>query len=110
MGIAALSAEILKILGPLGIAHLILMLCRDVHAIWLSHKAFQTGQPVWVKVKLHSLEYSIGAKGETGDDALPSEGGDLSQAVEQIIEASDDSVDDGKELRRSSTTRRQRTS
>lgn len=105
MGIAALGAEILKILGPLGVVHLILVLCRYVHAIWLSRRAFETGQPVWVKVKLHSLEFSIGAKGEVSNDSHPQEGGELENAVEAVVEAFDESVDDGMELRRPSTTR-----
>ena len=96
MGITALGAEVLKILEPFGIVHLILMLCRYVHAIWLSHKAFQTGQSVWVKIKLHSFEYSIGAKGEISNESHPQEGGELESAVEAVVEAFDKSVDDGK--------------
>lgn len=93
MGTAALGAEVLKIL-PFGIGVLILVLCHSAHAFWLSRKAFQTGRPVWVRIKLHSLEFRIGEKGESKLDTLPQEGGKLEIAVESEIENTDDSVDD----------------
>jgi hypothetical protein len=104
MGTAALAAEVLKTLEPLGVAGLILVLCFLGFALWITRKAFRNGLPVWVKVTYRSLEYSIGAKGDNQIDPLPQEGGKLDVAVEpksdisdlkeQLVDAYDDEVDD----------------
>lgn len=105
MGAAALVAEVLKTLEPLGVAGLILVLCFLGFAFWITRKALQNGLPVRVKVTYRSLDYSIGAKGDNQTDTRPRKGGKLNEAVEaesditdimkQIADAYEDEADNG---------------
>ena len=96
MGTTALSAEVSKILEHLGNADLILVLCFLGIIVWITRRAFRNGQPVEVKVTLHSIEYRIGVKEDNKLDALPRKGAelDLDLAVESEVEVTEHVVDD----------------